>query len=186
VKVKLLIGALIFLIVLNLATIGSFVYTQWKRGREHAAWAPTPPDLQRSGRSTGDTVRSRRHAGFGHEERAELWRLLSEFMEETAELRSKTTDLEEQVFDRMRRDPVPRAELDSLLAEIASVRLEITRRATDKLIEARAHISPEQLEHFYERILGSRSDGRRMGYRHRFGGPGNRGKTERRYRGESF
>ena len=172
-KVKLLIGALIFLIVLNLATIGSFVYTQWKRGQYDVAPAPVPHRPPRADRP--DQEFPRRAMRLDAAERAELVRLLREFMEETAEQRTRITALEEQAFERMQRTPVPRAELDSLLAEIEKTRLDISRKATDKLIEAKTHLSPEQLEHFYQRILTSRPGHREGHHGRRFEGGGSRG-----------
>ena len=72
--------------------------------------------------------------------------------------------LEERVFELMRSDEVPRAQVDSLLEEIAGVRTEIGRMAVDKLIESKEYLSPEQQQRFFESILETRS-GRRGGGR---------------------
>jgi hypothetical protein len=180
VKVKLLIGALVFLIVLNLATIGSFVYTQWNRGGDRALPERFAPDAPRAvARNRGEGERARRSMPVPPGKRAELRRLLSELREETEELRSRTATLEEKVLETMRLDPVPRTELDSLLSEIAAARLEISRKATEKLIEARTHLTPEQLEHFYEMVLRSRPDHSGGYYRQRYDGREQRQKNRR-------
>jgi uncharacterized membrane protein len=164
VKPKLLIGILIVLIVLNVATISSFFYanSQMKQ-REHSfprLGAPPeaprpdgPPDMP-----PAEPIR------LNAEERVRLMNQLQEFYEDTAELRRRVRDLETTAFALMERDSVPRAELDSILAEISDVRLEMRRFAVDKLIESKAHLTPHQQKHFFRAILESGSDrGYRMG-----------------------
>jgi hypothetical protein len=84
--------------------------------------------------------------------------LLSEFHFDTAELRFRIHELESETFDLMHRDPVPTAQVDSLLAEISSVQLSISKIATKKMIEAKAFLSPEQQEMFFKALLGPRPD----------------------------
>lgn len=149
-KIKLLIGALVFLIVLNLATIGSFVFLQWKGNRAITSIRTPAAGMSRlrtGGRGIGRRMRLHR------EERQELWRLFEEFRSETAELATRVRELEHQSFALMQRDPVPRDSLDTLLEEIAEVRLTISRKATDKLIEASVHLTPEQRRMFYASVL---------------------------------
>jgi uncharacterized membrane protein len=160
VKIKLLIGILVALIVLNLATIGSFVYMRWRAPeRGLAALAPRPerehaaPHADRRGphgrfRPSGD-------------ERRQLIGLLKEFKTETEVIRQKIFEDEKEVFDLMQRGTVPRATVDSLLEEISKSRLEMRRMAVDKLIESKAHLSPIQQQRFFDSILQTRPGGRR-------------------------
>jgi uncharacterized membrane protein len=150
VKIKLLIGVLVFLIVLNLATIGSFVYLQWSRGRDNGPILVPAPEVSRRGQ---EGRRMERGTRLRKDKRNELWRLLEEFRAETEALGGRVRDLERQSFGLMQRDPVPRDSLDSLLEEISAVRLEISRRAADKLIEASVHLTPEQQRYFYAAVL---------------------------------
>ena len=178
-KPKLLIGILIVLIVLNVATISSFFYTNSQmKQRDRDFPRPTAPP------SAPDAPRVRRSPGVPHtqafrlssNERHRLKDLLREFYEDTADLRLQVRELESQAFLLMELDSVPRSELDSLLAELSSVRLEMRRLAVDKLIESKEYLTPQQQKHFFRAILESSTDrGHRMGrsgMRHRDGGHG--------------
>jgi hypothetical protein len=56
----------------------------------------------------------------------------------------------------MQLDPVPTARVDSLLGEISAARLEISRIAARKLIEAKTVLPPEEQRMFFDAILGAR------------------------------
>jgi len=176
VKLKVMIGVLVFLIVLNLATIGTFVYTQWKRsGPEYAFPGPMGPERpldERFGSRRGSRSRLR----LPDAQRRELHALFDEFLTETAELREHVRDLESQTFALMQRDNVSRPQLDSLLGEIAATRLEISRRAADQLIKSKTHLTPESRKAFYDAILDSRPR-MRQGMRQHQGQPGPEPKT---------
>jgi uncharacterized membrane protein len=160
VKIKLLIGILVALIVLNLATIGSFVYMRWNApDHELAALAPQPdPDFTPPRPDRGDRRGPFRPSG---DERRQLIGLLREFKTETEGIRQKIFKDEKEVFDLMQRGTVPRATVDSLLEEISKSRLEMRRMAVDKLIESKAHLSPMQQQRFFDSILQTRPEGRR-------------------------
>ena len=156
-KVKVLIGVLVFLIVLNLATIGSFVIMRWRADDRGTARIPRAPEASRIERGRDHArapVPPFRPSG---EERRQLFALLEEFRADTEELRREMFVLEGRVFELMQRDEVPRAEVDSLLDEIAGVRTEIGRIAIDRLIESKAYLSPDQQQRFFDSILETRS-----------------------------
>jgi uncharacterized membrane protein len=157
VKIKLLIGILVALIVLNLATIGSFVYMRWQAPQhELAALAPQADPDHRRGPRVRRVERGFRPSG---EERRHLMELLSEFRTQTDGLRQKISEDENRVFELMQREDVARAEVDSLLEEISKSRLEMQRQAVEKLIESKAHLSPQQQQHFFDSILQTRPGG---------------------------
>ena len=157
-KVKLLIGILVALIVLNLATIGSFVYMRWRApNHDLAALAPQPDRDFRPGHGDHRGIRGQfRPSG---DERRYLMGLLSEFRTQTDGLHQKIYEDENRVFGLMQQEDVPRVEVDSLLEEISKSRLEMQRLAVDKLIESKAHLSPMQQQHFFESILQNRPGG---------------------------
>ena len=164
-KIKLLVGALVALIVLNLATIGSFVYWRWTAPR--ADWesrAPRPPITDRFVPTPPDQPEAPGPLRLSRDERNQLMSLLSEFRSETVELRAKIHDDEDLVFGLMQRDEIPRAEVDSLLEEISRARLEMGRLAVDKLIESKAYLSPHQQERFFDSILQTRPSRRGEGH----------------------
>ncbi|MBP2680888.1 MAG: hypothetical protein H6Q78_751 [Candidatus Krumholzibacteriota bacterium] len=150
-KLKVLVGALVFLIVLNLATIGTFLYMHFTRPE-------LPPMADGPGFPPRDHASMRKpwlHR-LPSENREALVGLLDELRSETEDLRTKMRDLEDGVFDLMQSDPVPVARVDSLLAEISHTRLEIARIASRKLIEAKGVLPPEEERFFFDAILESR------------------------------
>jgi uncharacterized membrane protein len=183
VKPKLLIGILVVLIALNLATIGSFFYVQWKRS-EHWRAAPAPLErgyppraLRGERRDPGDRPLFR----LNSEDRLKLRKQLSDYYQDTAELRDHVRELEIEAFALMERDTVPRSELDSLLADISATRFEIRRVAVDKLIESKDYLSPQQQKHFFRAILETH-DGRHMGKSREHGS--RRGQDREKRRGD--
>jgi uncharacterized membrane protein len=150
-KLKVLAGVLVFLIVLNLATIGTFLYVHFTR-------APGPPallapeEIQRGPARMGRPWFRR----LPSEDRDELFSLLREFHAETRDLRTKLRSLENRIFEIMQNDPVAAAAVDSLLEEAAAVRLDISRVATRKLIEAKTILPPEEQRMFFDSILQAR------------------------------
>jgi uncharacterized membrane protein len=172
-KLKVLIGILVFLIVLNLATIGTFLYVHFSQqtaeptGRfGHRADMRAAPGMRPG---IGERVR------FQHGEREELRAFLHQFREETRELRDRVSDLEREVFELMQTDPVPKQRVDSLLKEISLSQYEISKSAAAKMIEAKKILSPEQQTRFFEAIHRShtmmrgesRRPGLERGQRHR-------------------
>jgi uncharacterized membrane protein len=149
-KLKILVGVLVFLIVLNLATIGTFLYMHFTRPAPPPGYAPAlAPDVPRPARAP-------RLRHLPPERREELVNLLREFHAETSALRARTTDLETEAFVLMQLDPVPSARVDSLLREISAARLEVSRIAAQKLIEAKAVLPPEEQRLFFDAILEAR------------------------------
>jgi len=127
-KVKILVGVLVFLVVLNVAALGTFIYYG------HFSRPPMPPapgsrgaSHERGASSSGPWLRH-----LPHKERDELFNLLEEFQRETRDLRTRAHSLEDEAFGLMQRDPVPSARVDSLLGEISAARFEISRIAARK------------------------------------------------------
>lgn len=155
-KVKILIGVLVFLMVVNVATIGSFVCLRYKQERRIADFRGHGFS-ERQGRAPLQAER-RRMMRFPREHRKQMRELLREFQTDTAELRLRVHELEAETFELMQRDPVPTAQVDSLLEEISAVKLGISKIATHKMIETKSLLSPEQQEMFFKAMLGPRPD----------------------------
>jgi uncharacterized membrane protein len=151
-RLKVLVGILVFLIILNLATIGTFLYVHFSHGPDGA---PGPlnvwPGLG-SGPEPGERYSIDKRVRFQVKEREALRTLLNEFRSETDDLRSRAQDLEREAFELMQQDPVPKAVVDSLLKEISLVQYEVSKRAAAKLIEAKKILPPEQQRHFFNAI----------------------------------
>jgi len=160
-KLKFLVGALIILIVINLATIGSYLYTMNKHGDR--LW-PAPPLPMMSPPQPPDGARMERPGRMlmrklSREEREQLKQLLSELRMETEEMRASIQVMEADVMEELRRDSIPLERVDSLLKEISAAHLQVSRMATSKLIEAKSYLSPEQQALFYDAILQAHAYG---------------------------
>ncbi|UCG53018.1 MAG: periplasmic heavy metal sensor [Candidatus Latescibacterota bacterium] len=168
-KLKILVGILVFLIVLNLATIGTFLYI-------HFTQEPVAPVGRMSpGPGMDLPMEPNRHGPmhFHATHRKELRKLHREFRIETLDLTLRIRDLELEAFELLQQDPVPQARVDSLLEEISLAQLEVSRRAAEKLIEAKRILPPDQQEIFFNAILKARSRMHgRLGPGHYRGGKG--------------
>lgn len=130
-KVKVLVGALVVLVIMNIAAIGSF----WFMHHSHRG------HRDRDQRSDRSAMRD-----LPREERRKLFRTMRSFREEVRPLNQQTDRLEEDLIASMRKDPVPRAHIDSVLQQISQNRLEIARRATDRMIAMGDSLSPAERE----------------------------------------
>ncbi len=168
-KIKFLVGALVLLIIVNIAVIGTFVMMRARR-------LPMPERTGIRAVAPDGELRSRR-SRIPREHREELMVQLHDLQEETEPYRERIATLEGQVFEALQAEPVSEAVVDSLLGEISHVKFEMSKVATRKLIEAKEFLPPEQQERFFrammsarkgrEGMMGSRGDGRSGGRRGR-------------------
>jgi uncharacterized membrane protein len=138
-KIKVLVGALVFLMLVNLAAIGAILFVHLR----HARSFPGVRDL----------ARGRPLATLDREERRALFRAMREHHEQSRDLIEATHVLEDEAIAAMGENPVPRARIDSLLERISENRLEIARRATGHLIEMGESLGPEEREHMMEVLM---------------------------------
>jgi Spy/CpxP family protein refolding chaperone len=146
-KVKVLIGALAVLMVMNMAALGAFFFFHL-HARHHG--------LHGRERFTHRWVM--RNVPEGDRER--LMRTMRSFHEEVRPLAEQTGKLEEELISSMRKDPAPRAHIDSLLEQISQNRLEIARRATDRMIAMGDSLTPDERGHMVDALMRSRHIGR--------------------------
>lgn len=153
-KLKVLIGALIFLIALNLATIGSYLYLQWRGPRLTAA----PPEAPPPGAEL--------HLDRAQQQQLRL--LLRNFKQEVQPLEHRVQELEEQIFELLQEEPVSREEIEHHLQEISWLRLEISKQMLSKFEETQKFLSPVQQKRFYDLLMRARPAppaGRRPAFR---------------------
>jgi len=139
-KVKFLVGALIVLVLMNLAALGSFFYMQ------HHAPAPR----------RGERAQRWMSKNLPDQDRREFVRTVRGIRKDIGPLAESTRVLEKQLIDSMREDPVPRARIDSLLQEISRNRLDMARRATDRMITMGDSLTPEERGRMVDAILRAR------------------------------
>ena len=149
-KTKVLIGILVFLILVNLATIGTYLYLGATRPD------PSPPPPERAlGSGTGADPMAR----LDDDQRRRLNELMRSFHEETRVLHDRVRDLEERTFQLLHREPVPTDSVDAMLRQMGDIRLEISRAAARRLIDAKSFLSTEQQDVLFDAIMKARPGG---------------------------
>jgi uncharacterized membrane protein len=147
-KTKILIGILVFLILINLATIGTYLYL---RATRPDAGALLPGEGFPPGGPLRDPM-----AQLAPEQRERLGDLMRGFHEETRALHNQVRGLEETTFRLLHQDPVQNDSVDLALRRMADLRLDISRKAARRLIDAKAFLSPEQQDVLFDAIMKAR------------------------------
>src|SRR5262244_171548 len=124
-KMKILVGVLVFLILINLATIGTHIYLRFFHHGPAEHMPPPghlPPMLEQ----------------MSEDQRHKLFALMDSFHDETDGLRKHTDELEGETFKLLQQNPVQQEKVDAKLKELADARLEISRKAVAKMVEAKS------------------------------------------------
>ncbi len=149
-KSRVLITLLTILTVMNVGALGAFLYV-------HMTKKPPPMEKHWRGKRFDKTAHGKSSwAKLDSTDRAIIKREMREFRSDITDLTDRTQTLEQAIIDRMLMDPVPRAEVDSLLTEMASVRLEMSKRATNRLLDVDSEITPEQRERILRAVFSPR------------------------------
>ncbi len=151
-KLKILIGALIFLIVVNLATLGSYIYFRI----QHAP----PPLMERFPPFRGGPPHWEEHPdvrlNLTPEQRHQLRSLILEFQEESRELRFKKMRDEEKLMELLQADTLDTKVIEQTIHQISEDQFEIRRIAIRKLVKARTFLTPNQQKRFYLSLIRGR------------------------------
>ncbi|MGD9899685.1 MAG: hypothetical protein AB7T22_11235 [Calditrichaceae bacterium] len=160
-KVKLLVGALVFLIIVNLTALGSYLYVQMT--------SPDPFPSAPSGDITMPHKRMEERPGarLDREQWAQLRNLLDNFQQETKELNMEINQLEVATFTLLQQIPVPEDQLLANLEKISALKLEISKVAVLKMTEAKNFLKPDQQIRFFNMIMKAGPGMNRPYMRHR-------------------
>ncbi|HCA79390.1 MAG TPA: hypothetical protein DEP53_06605 [Bacteroidetes bacterium] len=157
-KTKVLVGILLFLIVINLSTIGVFVYHLLK---------PVPPELALG---AGEGVPPPGMMGAGMpmmrlkpEAREKMHKLMLGFREEIRDYQEQMFALEDSTVALLKNDPPPMSRVNEHLKQIADLRLLIDEKAVHNLLQAKKYLSPDEQEMFFRAIMQARPQGMRLG-----------------------
>ena len=151
-KTKILIGILVFLIIVNLATIGAYLYVRAARPEGDAALI----SAQHGPRGRGplpDLL-----GQLSSDQRGRLNELMSGFHDETHLLHDQVRDLEESMFRLLHQDPVPSDSIELMLRRMADLRLEISRKAIQRLVAAKVFLAPGQQDILFDAIMTARPE----------------------------
>jgi uncharacterized membrane protein len=143
-KLKLLVGILVVLLIINIAALGSFLW------------------LHHTHRQNSQLDRAHRFAlrYVPEKDREKFFRTARSLHQDVGPLAEQTSTLEKELINSMRKDPVPRAHIDSLLEQISANRLEIARKATDRMIAMGDSLTPDDRGRMVDALLRFRNLGR--------------------------
>ncbi len=143
-KIKILVGVLVALMVINIAALGSFLYLH-----HHAKNAKQPNRAHRF------AIRY-----VPEKDRAKFFRTARARRMDIGPLAEETSALEKDLIASMRQNPVPRAHIDSVLEQISRNRLEINRKATDRMIAMGDSLTDDERGRRVDALLRFRHLGR--------------------------
>lgn len=157
-KTKVLIGILLFLIVVNLSTIGVFVYHMLQRG-------PRPPDggFFEGGRPPGMMGGESPMMRMQPEVRERMHSMMMGFREDVKETQEKIFVLEDSTVAMLKNDPPPMDCINENLRKLSELRLSINQKAVHNLLQVKSFLNPEQQEMFFRAIMQARPQMGRSG-----------------------
>lgn len=152
-KTKVLVGILIFLIVVNLATLGTYLYLRFV--------APEEPPFGFPGGGPPPAMLELDPAA-----RSQLRDLMMDFRREARPLQEQILRAEDSIAILLVQEPVPDETLERLFEQIADLRVSINKMAVRRLVQTKSFLPPEQQRMFFRAIMDARPQ---MGPRGGFG-----------------
>jgi Spy/CpxP family protein refolding chaperone len=156
-KTKVLVGILLFLIVVNLSTIGVFVFHMMRGPKE--AELGGPEGIRPGSMMAPESPMMR----LQPEVRERMHKLMVSFREDTKELQQKIFVLEDTTVALLKNDPPPMGRISDNLKQISDLRLLINQKAIHNLLQAKSFLPPEQQEMFFRAIMQARPQQARYG-----------------------
>ena len=149
-KTKVLVGILLFLIVVNLSTIGVFVF--------HMLRGPKEADLisGEGGWTGGMMAPEAPMMRLQPEVRERMHKLMVSFREDTKDLQQRIVALEDTTVALLKFDPPPMGRISDNLKQISDLRLLINEKAIHNLIQAKSFLPAEQQGMFFRAIMQAR------------------------------
>jgi Spy/CpxP family protein refolding chaperone len=157
-KTKVLVGILLFLIVVNLSTMGVFVY-HILRGGPPQLDALTVDGVRPPGMMGGESPMMRMQP----EVRERMHTLMMKFREDVKETQEKISALEDSTVAMLKNDPPPMDRINENLKKLSDLRLSINQKAVHNLLQAKSFLNPEQQEMFFRAIMQARPQMGRSG-----------------------
>lgn len=143
-KPKILIGILLFLIVVNVATIGSFFYFRMQH---------RPPLDERAPLG----------ALLSTEKRERLHTLMRGFQEEIHPIRQELQVNEKELYQLLISESPDREMIDQKMNDISRLREEIAQKAIDRMLVAKEFMSEKEQKIFFQHLLENRMGPREFG-----------------------
>jgi len=156
-KTKMLVGILLFLIIINLSTIGVFVFHMLRGPKEAETMA------REGGRLPGMMTPESPMMHLQPEVRDRMHQLMTSFREDTRDLQQKIFVLEDTTVALLKNDPPPMGRISDNLKQISDLRLLINQKAIHNLLRAKSFLPPEQQDMFFRAIMQARPQMGRYG-----------------------
>ncbi len=137
-KIKVLIGLLVLLIIVNLAALGSFIFFQSRSEPKGKPPFGGPP--------SGAMDLSR-------EQHRQLRKLMRNFMDEIRPQNEEIRQLESDILELVQQDSVDKDAINRKMQEISAIRLTLSHKAIDQFVEMKTFLSPEQQKHFFHLLM---------------------------------
>ena len=140
-KTKVLVGVLLFLILVNLGTIGVYVFRLIR---------PAPPEGFRIDRDGQPGLALRPEA------REHLRGVMEKFQTESRDLQKEAERIEDSTVAFLCMENVPMERVQSSLRELADVRLRLSTHAVASLLAAKPYLRPEEQSAFFRSVVHAR------------------------------
>jgi Spy/CpxP family protein refolding chaperone len=150
-KTKVLVGILLFLIVVNLSTIGVFVYHILKAGPP-----PVEPLTIGGGRSMGMMSGESPMMHMQPEVRDRMHAMMMGFREDIKETQQRIIFLEDSTVVLLKLDPPPMDRINANLRTLSDLKLSINQKAVHNLLQVKSFLNPEQQDMFFRAIMQAR------------------------------
>ena len=150
-KTKVLVGVLLFLILVNLSTIGVFVYHILRNGPPKVD--PLPGDGARPPGMIGAESPMMR---MQPEVREKMQNLMMSFRDDVKDIQDKIFDLEDSTVAMLKNDPPPMDRVNENLRKLSDLRLSINQKAVQNLLQAKKFLTSEQQEIFFRAVMQAR------------------------------
>ncbi len=152
-KTKVLVGVLLFLIIINLATLGTYLFITLTKPPE-PRFPMGPPGMM------GQNFRGPMgpdQLQLDDDQRRELMGHMMELHQETRALRDSVMELEREALELLKEETFSLDTVDRKLVQIAGLKLRMSQAAIRNVIQAKSLLTPEQQEFFISMILRSQS-----------------------------
>ena len=149
-KTKTLIIILVTLIIVNLITIGAFVYFQvTKKGPPPPPQEAFKPFLLHPNNP---------EARLTEDQQKKLKDLMDNFKNETMQLKAQSDSTEKLLADLFQETNISRDKIETALKHLSDIRFKISLKAADNMIKAKSFLNPEQQKIFLRSIMQPRPE----------------------------
>ncbi len=143
-KIKILVGILVFLIVLNLVVLGHYIYYQILEPSR--ALTPSRSEMMKM-------PKHRLH--LDKEQRIQMLKLRQRFRGEIEPLRLQIVRLRGEIAEQLTNNRVDWEKIDRNLQEIGRLQAEIEKKAIVMLLETRQFLKADQIKIIYRWMTSS-------------------------------